>query len=125
MPSRIIPLTDSNWRALASGPRSTLGSQGSPTVSSWQVLAASASTCDMSARGTSSRDGALQLWPLFDIILRVPCSTARSSGASGSRRFADFPPSSSDTRLMDAAAARETLAPARVEPVRDTMSTSG
>ena len=39
--------------------------------------------------------------------------------------FADLPPSSCVTRLTVGAAAVATATPARVEPVKETMSTSG
>ena len=39
--------------------------------------------------------------------------------------FADLPPSSSATRFTVAEASSLTLRPARVEPVKETMSTSG
>jgi hypothetical protein len=51
--------------------------------------------------------------------------TARSKSASSSNMLGDLPPSSWWTRLTVAAAVRATSVPARVEPVNDTMSTSG
>jgi hypothetical protein len=39
--------------------------------------------------------------------------------------FADLPPSSCDTRFTVSAAAFATCTPARVEPVKETMSMSG
>ncbi len=51
--------------------------------------------------------------------------TAVARSASGSTTDADLPPSSSATRLMPAAASSPTRRPARVEPVNETMSTSG
>ncbi|MDT4871645.1 hypothetical protein FQZ97_1067850 [compost metagenome] len=51
--------------------------------------------------------------------------TARSKSASSSRTTGDLPPSSSATRLMSRAASSPTRCPARVDPVKDTMSTSG
>ncbi len=39
--------------------------------------------------------------------------------------FGDLPPSSSDAGLTDCAASSDTRRPARVEPVKDTMSVSG
>ena len=45
--------------------------------------------------------------------------------ASAKTTFADFPPSSSDTRLTVAAAPRMTRAPTSVEPVKLILATSG
>ena len=55
----------------------------------------------------------------------TPAATASSSGASSRMMLADLPPSSSDTTLIVSAACRATELPARVDPVSDTMSTSG
>ena len=51
--------------------------------------------------------------------------TAAARSAPGSTRAADLPPSSSATRLMSPPAMAAMWRPARVEPVNDTMSTSG
>ena len=71
------------------------------------------------------RVGALQDWPL---LLKQPSTsrvTAFWKSASSSRMFADLPPSSWQTRLTVSAALFATWMPARVEPVNETMSTSG
>ncbi len=70
------------------------------------------------------REGALQDWPLFSII-SVTLHFTASSRASAKTRFAPLPPSSRCTRLSVSAAAFEISLPARVEPVKLTMSTSG
>ena len=51
--------------------------------------------------------------------------TARARSASSSTTEADLPPSSSATRFTVSAPTAATRRPARVEPVNDTMSTSG
>ena len=50
---------------------------------------------------------------------------ALGRSASAKTMFGDLPPSSCDTRLTVSAAALATWMPALVEPVKDTMSTSG
>ncbi len=70
------------------------------------------------------RVGALQLWPVLLKQRITPCFTA-FSGASAKMMLAPLPPSSRLTRLIVSAAAFEISRPARVEPVKLTMSTSG
>ena len=71
------------------------------------------------------RVGASQDWPLLPKQALTPFFTARSKSASGRMMLADLPPSSCDTRLTVFAAVSATMMPARVEPVNDTISTSG
>ena len=52
------------------------GSPGSPTTTVAATAAAIASTSASRLRGTSMRDGALQLWPVLFIITSTPCPTA-------------------------------------------------
>ena len=66
-----------------------------------------------------------QVWPEFSIALRAPAGMAFSNGASSSTTNADLPPSSSVTFLMRSPASAPTRLPARTEPVKLTMSTSG
>ena len=71
------------------------------------------------------RVGALQDWPeLVHMPARSRVMTS-SKSASSRMMFADLPPSSCATRFTVGAALRATSMPARVEPVNDTMSTSG
>ena len=51
--------------------------------------------------------------------------TAAARSASSSTIDALLPPSSSAIRFTDCAPSSETRLPARVDPVKDTMSTSG
>ena len=55
----------------------------------------------------------------------TPWATTLSTSTSSKTMLADLPPSSCETRLMDSAAVRATRPPTLVEPVNDTMSTSG
>ena len=64
-------------------------------------------------------------WPLLFIMPTTPRVTAASSSASSRTMFGDLPPSSCATRLTVGAAFLATSIPARVEPVKLTMSTSG
>ena len=70
------------------------------------------------------RVGALHDWP----VLFMQCSTPRLTAlASASLKMilAPLPPNSNVTRFRLSAAALEIAVPARVEPVKDTISTSG
>ena len=86
---------------------------------------ATAMAASFLARGTNMREGALQDWPEFSIMLMTPAETARLRSASSSTMLADLPPSSCATRLTVSAAALATAMPARVEPVNDIMSMPG
>jgi hypothetical protein len=63
--------------------------------------------------------------PPFMNAFATPNLTAPVRSASSSTTFADLPPSSSATRFTVSAATTDTRLPALVEPVKDTMSTSG
>jgi hypothetical protein len=71
------------------------------------------------------RVGASQDWPLLPKHALTPLRTALSKSASASTMLGDLPPSSCATRLTVSAAVLATMMPARVEPVKETMSTSG
>ena len=71
------------------------------------------------------RVGALHDWPLLDVQEKIPAEIALGKSASSSTMLADLPPSSWLTRFTVGAAFCATSTPARVEPVIDTMSTSG
>src|SRR5437899_705032 len=77
------------------------------------------------ARSTSSLVCAVHVCPPLMKQLVRPTLMAFSKSASGSTTLADFPPSSSATRLIVPLASSLTRRPARVEPVNETMSTSG
>ena len=57
--------------------------------------------------------------------MATPSGTARARSASSRITFGDLPPSSIATGLTVAEASSETRRPARVEPVKETMSTPG
>ena len=71
------------------------------------------------------RVGALQLCPELCITPKTPERTTFSTLTSPNTMLADLPPSSSETRLMDGAAAAPTTPPTAVDPVREIMSMSG
>ena len=89
---------------MASGPIRVVGSRGSPTGST-ETTSASASAISFSRSwGTTSRVNAAQASPLLRVKAGGTVATRRSSGASASTMPADFPPSSSVTRLSVCAA---------------------
>ena len=98
---------------------------GSPTVWLSAAVLAMAMTSSMRAPGTSMRVGALHDWPEFIITEATPPPTARAKSASSRMMLGLLPPSSWWTRLTVGAAFLATSMPARVEPVNETMSTSG
>jgi hypothetical protein len=75
--------------------------------------------------GTSMRDGALQLCPVFGIMLTTPARMLSAKPASSRTMLGLLPPSSWVTRFTVVAAFLATSTPARVDPVKDTMSMSG
>ena len=98
---------------------------GSPTTTDAVTFAAMASASASLAAGTSMRDGALQDCPVLLYMCNTPRVTAASRSASSSTILGDLPPSSWVTRLTVGAAFWATRVPARVEPVKDIISTSG
>src|SRR5580658_3274479 len=125
MPFSMYPATRWNCSLETKGPTVVLSEVGSPTTTAVSAIRlAMASTAAILDSGTSMRVGALQDWPEFWNTCSTLCFTARSKSASSSSTFGDLPPNSWCTRLTDAAALRATSVPARVEPVKDTMSTS-
>ena len=71
------------------------------------------------------RVSALQVCPEFMYAAPTPAGTIDAKSASSSSTLGDLPPSSSATFLMVGAASSDTRRPARVEPVKEIMSTSG
>src|SRR5215469_179627 len=128
-PSAAAPSSiDSTLRycgSVATGPISVSAALGSPSrieAARSAILATSSSWTD---RATSSREPAMQVWP---VAANTPASTplqAASRSASSKTTCADLPPSSSSTPVMFAAAALATSAPIAVEPVNATLFTSG
>ena len=89
------------------------------------IIAAIFSACSSLSRGTSMRVRALQVWPELRKHFATPSVTASSRSASSRITFGDLPPSSSATGFGACAASSDTRRPARVEPVKETMSVSG
>src|SRR5258706_12291617 len=98
---------------------------GLPTLTVSAVCFAAATTSAIFDRGTSMRVGALQDWPVFRKHARAPSLSAVSKSASSKMMLADLPPSSCVTRFTVGAADVATATPARVDPVKETMATSG
>ena len=73
---------------------------------------------------TNSRLPAVHIWPALLKTAIAAVGTAMSRLASAKTMLADFPPSSSETRLRLPAAARTIAWPVAVEPVKATLSTS-
>ena len=71
------------------------------------------------------RDPALHDWPELTTIAATSRATESASASSSRMMLADLPPSSCATRLTVGAAFLATSMPARVDPVNETMSTSG
>ena len=114
----------SNCAREATGPIAD-ASAGSPTLTRSAVARATATASSIRSRGTSIRDGALQLCPELSIIAITPPATLEVNASSSRTMFGLLPPSSWVTRLTVGAALRATSMPARVDPVNDTMSTPG
>ena len=68
---------------------------------------------------------AMQVCPPLTKQLASPTLTAFARSASGRITHADLPPSSSETFFTVSAPTAATRRPAAVEPVNETMSTSG
>src|SRR5690606_14530367 len=121
----MYPTTRSRCTSLTIGPSLVAGSDGSP---GWYLAAAataSSTAWPCSDSGTSMRVQAVHVGPPLRYALATPSLTALGRSASSRTTLADLPPSSSATRLTVCAAAAAAALPARVEPVNDTMSTSG
>ena len=71
------------------------------------------------------REPATQDCPVLLKIAAAASRTASSSGASAKTMVADFPPNSSETRLVVPAARREMSWAARGEPVKETPAMPG
>src|SRR5882762_1632433 len=124
MPFAIYPSTRSNCSFETTGPKLVFSEDGSPVTTDSATRLAIASTSANFAAGTNMRVGALQDCPEFWNTCSTLLVTARSKSASSSSTLGDLPPSSWCTRLTEAAAFLATSVPARVDPVKDTMSTS-
>ena len=124
MPFWSNPWIFSNCACDATGPMAFL-SEGSPTFTPSMTVRAISLASSIRELGTSIREGALQLCPLLSIIVVTPAVTLSANASSSSTMLGLLPPSSCVTRLTVGAALRATSTPARVDPVNDTMSTSG
>src|SRR5258708_20297347 len=124
MPFAMYPSTRSNCSFETTGPKLVFSEEGSPVTTDSATRLAIASTSANFPAGTNMRVGALQDCPEFWNTWSTLFVTARSKSASSSSTLGDLPPSSWCTRLTEAAAFLATSVPARVDPVKHTMSTS-
>ena len=125
MPVWIRPCTLFHWASETTGPITTPSEVGSPTVIAPAAAAAAAAASSIFSAGTRMRVPALQLCPVFMHIPKKSRPTVSPTSAEGRTMLADLPPSSCATRLTVGAAFLATSTPARVEPVKLIMSTSG
>ena len=108
-----------------SGPISVAASSGIPTRRPLAVAAYRSSSSSLADSSTISRERAQQSWPQFSNTAYGAILPTFSRSASAKTTHADFPPSSSVTRLIVAAACRAMPAPTSVEPVNPILPTSG
>src|SRR4051794_13302171 len=116
--------TCSRCPAEISGPICVDSSSGSPTRSASTCSSSASMNASYAERSTRIRERAQQSWPALPKTAYGACAAARSRSASAKTTFADFPPSSSVTRLIVPAAACITPRPTSVEPVKPTFATS-
>ena len=76
-------------------------------------------------RSTRIRERAQQSWPALPNMAPGAAAAAAATSASANTMLADFPPSSSVTRLIVCAAPAAIRRPTSVEPVKATFATSG
>ncbi|MNV62883.1 hypothetical protein D3C71_1554500 [compost metagenome] len=98
----------SNWALFTTGPMVVAASCGEPTWTfslSWRSNCTSGSSC---SRCTRIRVGEWHDWPVLEKDRAAFQRAAAARSASGRMMFADFPPSSWETRLTVAAAASAT-----------------
>ena len=125
MPLSSRPWIFSNCASETTGPTRVPSASGAPTGTSSVTRRAISIASSMRAAGTSMRVPASHDWPEFTYIAATSRVITASRSASSSTMLADLPPSSCATRLTVGAALRATSMPARVDPVNDTIWTSG
>ena len=76
-------------------------------------------------RCTTARVGAVQIWPEWKAHTEPMAVTTDLMSASSKTTAAPLPPSSMSSRFMVGAPAAAMRWPTAVEPVNETMSTSG
>ena len=76
-------------------------------------------------RWTTARVGAVQIWPEWKAQVEPIAVTTDLMSASSKTTAAPLPPSSMSSRFMVGAPAAAMRWPTAVDPVNDTMSTSG
>ena len=101
------------------------GSVGSPTVRRPANAVSPSTTWSKTLRWTTARVGAVQIWPEWNAQVEPMAVMAAFRSASSKTTAAPLPPSSISSRFMVGAPAAAMRWPTAVDPVNDTMSTSG
>ena len=117
--------TLSRWLEEISGPISVFESSGLPTRNRVVASTSSLTKRSYTDRSTKMRERAQQSWPALPNTAEGAAAAAFSRSASAKITLADFPPSSSVTRLTVLAAPSMTRLPTSVEPVKPILATSG
>mmetsp|Transcript_132908 Transcript_132908/g.230965 ORF Transcript_132908/g.230965 Transcript_132908/m.230965 type:complete len:208 (+) Transcript_132908:434-1057(+) len=125
IPFLMRPWIFSYCTRLATGPTCAFGSSAFPTRTPSATAFAIPHTSSYLDFGTNIRVNALHFCPLFSRSCVMNSGTSFFMSASSSMSAADLPPSSVLTTLRVSAAVRVISLPARVEPVKLIMSTSG
>mmetsp|Transcript_108959 Transcript_108959/g.216392 ORF Transcript_108959/g.216392 Transcript_108959/m.216392 type:complete len:226 (-) Transcript_108959:489-1166(-) len=119
------PCTRSHCTWETTGPMFASGSSDRPTLVFSKHSFAMLNASSYLERGTNMRLKALHDWPVLEVSCPRNFGMTALKSASSSMTAALLPPSSVRTRFKVDAAAAEICFPARVEPVKLTMSTSG
>ena len=107
------------------GPTTVVASVGSPTVRRPAKAVRPSTTWSKMLRWTTARVGAVQIWPEWKAQVDPMAVMAAFRSASSNTTAAPLPPSSMSRRFMVGAPAAAMRWPTAVDPVNDTMSTSG
>ena len=107
------------------GPTTVDMSVGSPTFSTPANWASPATTWSKMLRCTMARVGAVQIWPEWKAHTEPMAVTTPLMSASSNTTAPPLPPSSMSIRFMVGAPAEAMRCPTAVDPVNETMSTSG
>ena len=117
--------TVSRCAAETSGPISVSSDDGSPTLTLPVASTSRSRNLSYTDRWTRMRERAQQSCPALSKTAYGAAEAASSRSASSKTTFADFPPSSSVTRLIVPAAPCMTSRPTSVDPVKAIFATSG
>ena len=104
---------------------SVASASGSPTRIARTAGSSAAMNASIALACTRIRERAQQSWPALANTAIGAAAAAASTSASAKTTLADFPPSSSVTRLIVRAAPAAIVRPTSVEPVNAIFATSG